>query len=180
MEKKPILNDRAVPAVRARGIIKNLTPAALLATITLASARANWDDRYVSGGVLERYNQRTHKFCTVQKGGILVSERDIVGVQAVVSPEGEAEKGFEVVQMSVEGDPENSGRVRATVTYSGWSVVPRGDDLDVVYVMKSEYAGPLHSDRVTPRYATRLSQWIQMARSHLRSSGRLCKASRRL
>jgi hypothetical protein len=140
MEKKFVPGDSsAIPVVRGRGIVKSLTPSALLSAICQPSARHHWDSRFASGGLLERYARRTYKFYSVQKGvGFFVSERDIVGVQSVVFPEGEVEKGFEVVQTSVSGDPDNSGRVRATLTCAGWSVVPRGEDLEVSYVVKSE------------------------------------------
>ncbi|KAG9075117.1 hypothetical protein FRC06_010260, partial [Ceratobasidium sp. 370] len=93
-----------------------------------------------------RYDRHTNKYYAVQKGaGFLVSERDIVGVQAVIVPEGGADNGFEVVQTSVEGDPENSGRVRAAITCAGWSVVPRGEDLEIVYVIKMNPNGKIPS-----------------------------------
>lgn len=141
MEKKSVAGDTSsIPTVRARGIIKNMSPGALLSMICQTSIRHHWDARYIPGGLLERYDRRTHKYYSAQKGaGVFVSERDIVGVQTVVCPEGELEGGFEIVQTSVEGDPKNSGRVRAKVTCSGWAVVPRGEDLEIVYVMKSEY-----------------------------------------
>ncbi|KAF8750646.1 hypothetical protein RHS01_09147 [Rhizoctonia solani] len=133
--------------IRARGqfshpyrqgtrLVKDLSAQALLSTILQPSARHLWDERFASGALLERYGRRTYKFYSVQKGvGWLVSERDIVGVQHVQDGENGA---FEVVQTSVEGDPDNSGRVRATLTCAGWSVVPRGNDLEVAYVVKSE------------------------------------------
>ncbi|KAG8706062.1 hypothetical protein FRC08_001295 [Ceratobasidium sp. 394] len=139
MEKKAATDNSPIPTLRSRGMVKNMTPVALLATISLPSARPNWDDRYVTGGLLERYDRYTNKYYAVQKGaGFLVSERDVVGVQTIIVPEGGADKGFEVVQTSVDGDPENSGWVRATITCAGWSVVPRGEDLEIAYVIKSK------------------------------------------
>ncbi|KAG8711551.1 hypothetical protein FRC08_015743 [Ceratobasidium sp. 394] len=145
-EKKVATDNSPIPTLRSRGIVKNMTPVALLAAISLPSARPNWDDRYVTGGLLERYDRYTNKYYAVQKGaGFLVSERDVVGVQTIIVPEGGADKGFEVVQTSVEGDPENSGRVRATITCAGWSVVPRGEDLEIAYVIKMNPNGKLPS-----------------------------------
>ncbi|KAG9084531.1 hypothetical protein FRC06_004045, partial [Ceratobasidium sp. 370] len=47
MEKKAATdNSSPIPTLRSRGIVKNMAPAALLATISLPSARSNWDDRY--------------------------------------------------------------------------------------------------------------------------------------
>ncbi|KAF8606258.1 Bet v1-like protein [Ceratobasidium sp. AG-I] len=147
MEKKFVPGDSsAIPIVRGRGIVKSLSAAQLLSTICQPSARHHWDSRFASGGLLERYSRRTYKFYSVQKGvGMFVSERDIVGVQSVVFPNGDVENGFEVVQTSVEGDPANSGRVRATLTCAGWSVVPRGDDLEVSYVVKINPNGSIPS-----------------------------------
>lgn len=140
MEKKYVPGDSSsIPVVRGRGIVKSLSAAQLLSAICQPSARHHWDSRFASGGLLERYSRRTYKFYSVQKGaGIFVSERDIVGVQSVVFPDGDVDKGFEVVQTSVSGDEDNSGRVRATLTCAGWSVVTRGEDLEVSYVVKSE------------------------------------------
>jgi len=138
MEKKYVPGDSSsIPVVRGRGLVKSLSAPQLLSAICQPSARHHWDSRFASGGLLERYSRRTYKFYSVQKGaGIFVSERDIVGVQSVVFPDGDVEKGFEVVQTSVQGDEENSGRVRATLTCAGWSVVTRGEDLEVSYVVK--------------------------------------------
>ncbi|KAF8606259.1 Bet v1-like protein [Ceratobasidium sp. AG-I] len=151
MEKKsPAGDSSSIPAVRARGIIRNMSPGALLSTISQTSARQYWDKRYIPGGLLERYDRRTHKSYSAQKGaGVFVSERDIVGVQTVVFPNGLLEGGFEIVQTSVEGDEENSGRVRAKVTCAGWVVVPRGEDLEVVYVMKIDPNGSIPSPVVS-------------------------------
>ncbi|KAG8683058.1 hypothetical protein FRC09_016325, partial [Ceratobasidium sp. 395] len=114
------------------------------------SVRPNWDDRYVTGGLLERYDQHTNKYYAVQKGaGFLVSERDVVAVQAAIIPEGGVINGFEFLQTSVEGDPDNSGRVRATITCAGWSIVPRGDDLEFVYVNKMNPNGKIPSSLVS-------------------------------
>ncbi|ELU45072.1 START domain-containing protein [Rhizoctonia solani AG-1 IA] len=131
LEKKYVQGDSsAIPIVRGHGLVKDLSAQALLSTILQPSARHLWDERFASGALLERYGRRTYKFYSVQKGvGWLVSERDIVGVQHVQDGENGA---FEVVQTSVEGDPDNSGRVRATLTCAGWSVVPRGNDLEVI------------------------------------------------
>lgn len=142
MEKKFTSGDNsAIPTVRGRGVVKSLTASALLSAILQPSARPLWDARYVSGDLLERYERRTYKFYNVQKGvRFLVSERDIVGVQTVVFAAGENPAGgFEVIQTSVKGDPDNNGRVRATLTCAGWSVTPRGDDLEVSYVAKSKF-----------------------------------------
>lgn len=141
MEKKSVSGDSSsIPAVRARGIVKNMSPAALFSTICQTSLRHHWDERYIPGGLLERYDRRTYKYYSAQKGmGVFVSERDIVGVQTVVFPEGEMEKGYEIVQTSVEGDSKNSGRVRAKITCAGWIVVPRGEDLEVFHFSKSEF-----------------------------------------
>ena len=141
MEKKLVTGDScSIPAVRARGIIKNMSPGALLSVISQTNVRHHWDERYIPGGLLERYDRRTHKSYSAQKGaGVFVSERDIVCVQTVVFPNGELEDGFEIVQTSVEGDEKNSGRVRAKITCAGWTVVPRGEYLELVYVMKSEF-----------------------------------------
>jgi hypothetical protein len=142
MEKKfPPGDNSAIPVVRGRGIIKDLSAPALLSAILQPSVRHLWDARFESGALLERYARRTYKFYSVQKGvGWIVSERDIVGVQTVIfSTEEDPSSGYEVVQTSVEGDPENKGRVRATLTCAGWSVVPRGEDLEVSYVVKSEF-----------------------------------------
>lgn len=138
MDKKFVPGDSsAIPLVRGRGLVKGLTAAQLLSGILQPSARHLWDARYESGSLLERYSRRSYKFYTVQKGvGWIVSERDIVGVQAVVFANDEDPAGgYEVVQKSVEGDEENKGRVRANLC-AGWSVVPRGDDLEVAYVVK--------------------------------------------
>ncbi|KAG9125787.1 hypothetical protein FRC07_006242 [Ceratobasidium sp. 392] len=115
MEKKATTSDSSpIPTVRSRGTVKNMSPAALLATISAPSVRPHWDDRYVTGGLLERYDRYTNKYYAVQKGaGFLVSERNVVGVQAIVIPEG-VQNGFELMQTSVEGNPENPGRVRAS------------------------------------------------------------------
>ncbi|KAG8744470.1 hypothetical protein FRC10_010140 [Ceratobasidium sp. 414] len=104
MEKKFVTGDSsAIPVVRGHGLVKDMTPAVLLSTICQSSARHHWDSRFASGGLLERYSRRTYKFYSVQHGvGIFVSERDIVGVQSVVLLDGDVEKGFEVVQTSVE------------------------------------------------------------------------------
>lgn len=143
MEKKFVPGDSsAIPIVRGKGLVKSLSAAQLLSAVSQPSARHHWDARFASGGLLERYSRRAYKFYSVQKGvGFFVSERDIVGVQSIVLPDGDLENGFELVQTSVEGDPENSGRVRATLTCAGWSVVTRGDDLEVTYVVKSESKG---------------------------------------
>lgn len=138
MDKKYVPGDSsAIPLVRGRGLVKGLTAAQLLSGILQPSARHLWDARYESGSLLERYSRRSYKFYTVQKGvGWIVSERDIVGVQAVVFANDEDPAGgYELVQTSVEGDEENKGRVRANLR-AGWSVVPRGDDLEVSYVVK--------------------------------------------
>ncbi|KAG8743565.1 hypothetical protein FRC12_015021, partial [Ceratobasidium sp. 428] len=69
MEKKVTADGSSpIPTVRSRGLIKNISPAALLATISLQSVRPNWDDRYVTGGLLERYDRYTNKYYAVQKG----------------------------------------------------------------------------------------------------------------
>ncbi|KAG8748175.1 hypothetical protein FRC12_013920 [Ceratobasidium sp. 428] len=169
MEKKYVPGDSsAIPVVRGHGLVKNLTPSALLSAICQPSARHHWDARFQSGGLLERYSRRTYKFYSVQKGvGFFVSERDIVGVQTVVFPNEDIKKGFEVVQTSVEGDPENLGRVRATLTCAGWSVVPRGDDLEVAYVVKINPNGSIPSAIVgkivqdIPLAITNISNFIQ-------------------
>lgn len=148
MEKKYIQGDNsAIPVVRGRGIVKSLSATALLSAILQPSARHLWDSRFKSGGLLERYARRTYKFYTVQHGvGIFVSERDLVGVQSTIFTEDEnPSAGYEVIQTSVEGDPENSGRVRATLTCGGWSVVPRGDDLEITYVVKINPNGSIPS-----------------------------------
>ncbi|QRW25081.1 start domain-containing protein [Rhizoctonia solani] len=144
LEKKYVQGDSsAIPIVRGHGLVKDLSAQALLSTILQPSARHLWDERFASGALLERYGRRTYKFYSVQKGvGWLVSERDIVGVQHVQDGENGA---FEVVQTSVEGDPDNSGRVRATLTCAGWSVVPRGNDLEVAYVVKINPNGSIPS-----------------------------------
>ncbi|KAJ1305784.1 hypothetical protein OPQ81_010514 [Rhizoctonia solani] len=144
LEKKYVQGDNsAIPIVRGHGLIKNLSSPDLLSAILQPSARHLWDERFASGALLERYGRRTYKFYSVQKGvGWLVSERDIVGVQHVQEGDNGA---FEVVQTSVEGDPENSGRVRATLTCAGWSVIPRGDDLEVAYVVKINPNGSIPS-----------------------------------
>ncbi|CAE6529209.1 unnamed protein product [Rhizoctonia solani] len=144
LEKKYVPGDSsAIPIVRGHGLIKGLSGPSLLSAILQPSARHLWDERFASGALLERYGRRTYKFYSVQKGvGWLVSERDLVGVQHVQEGENGA---FEVVQTSVEGDPENSGRVRATLTCAGWSVVPRGDDLEVAYVVKINPNGSIPS-----------------------------------
>ncbi|CAE6376004.1 unnamed protein product [Rhizoctonia solani] len=144
LEKKYVQGDNsAIPIVRGHGLVKDLSAPALLSAILQPSARHLWDERFASGALLERYARRTYKFYSVQKGvGWFVSERDIVGVQHVQEGEGGA---FEVVQTSVEGEPENSGRVRATLTCAGWSVVPRGSDLEVAYVVKINPNGSIPS-----------------------------------
>ncbi|CCO35319.1 hypothetical protein BN14_09436 [Rhizoctonia solani AG-1 IB] len=137
LEKKYVPGDTsAIPIVRGHGLVKDLSAPALLSAILQPSARHLWDERFASGALLERYARRTYKFYSVQKGvGWIVSERDIVGVQHV--QEGE-DGAFEVVQTSVKGDPDNSGRVRATLSVAGWSFAQRGNDLEVAYVVKSE------------------------------------------
>ncbi|KAG9086420.1 hypothetical protein FRC06_003093 [Ceratobasidium sp. 370] len=148
-----------------------MTPAALLSAICQPSARHHWDSRFASGGLLERYSRRTYKFYSVQHGvGIFVSERDIVGVQSVVLPNEDVEKGFEVVQTSVEGDPENSGRVRATLTCAGWSVVPRGDDLEVTYIVKINPNGSIPS-AVVSKIVQDIPLAIVNITNFIRSSG---------
>lgn len=144
MEKRYVQGDgSAIPIVRGHGIVTGLSAPALLSAILQPSARHLWDERFASGALLERYARRTYKFYSVQKGvGWLVSERDIVGVQHVQEGENGA---FEVVQTSVEGDDHNSGRVRATLTCAGWSVIPRGDDLEVAYVVKINPNGSIPS-----------------------------------
>lgn len=147
MDKKFVPGDSsAIPLVRGRGLIKGLSGAALLSAILQPSARHLWDARYESGSLLERYSRRSYKFYTVQKGvGWIVSERDIVGVQAVVfANEEDPAGGYEVVQKSVEGDEENKGRVRANLC-AGWSVIPRGDDSEVAYVVKVNPNGSIPS-----------------------------------
>ncbi|QRV96594.1 start domain-containing protein [Ceratobasidium sp. AG-Ba] len=172
MEKKFVPGDNsAIPIVRGRGLVKSISPAMLLSTIRQPSARSHWDSRFASGGILERYGRRTYKFYSVQKGlSFLVSERDIVGVQHIVCPQGEVEKGFEVVQTSVLGDSDNPGRVRATLTCAGWSVVPRGPDLEVSYVIKINPNGSIPSG-----IAAKLVQDIPMSivniAGFIRSSG---------
>ncbi|KAG9124305.1 hypothetical protein FRC07_012075 [Ceratobasidium sp. 392] len=169
MEKKATAGDSSpIPTVRSRGTVKNMSPAALFATISPPSVRSHWDDRYVTGGLLERYDRYTSKYYAVQKGaGFLVSERDVVGIQAIVVPEEGVQNGFELVQTSVEGDPENSGRVRATITCAGWSVVPRGEDLEIVYVMKMNPNGKIPSAMISkvveglPTIVAKVIQFIQ-------------------
>ncbi|KAG8736443.1 hypothetical protein FRC10_009314 [Ceratobasidium sp. 414] len=172
MEKKATTdNSSPIPTIRSRGMVKNMTPVALLATISLPSARSNWDDRYVTGGLLERYDRHTNKYYAVQKGaGFLVSERDIVGIQTIIIPEGGVDKGFEVVQTSVEGDPESSGRVRATLTCAGWSVVPRGEDLEITYVIKMNPNGKIPS-AVVSKIVEGLPAVIAKVIHFIRSSG---------
>ncbi|QRV82590.1 hypothetical protein RhiJN_10605 [Ceratobasidium sp. AG-Ba] len=172
MEKKYIPGDSsAIPVVRGHGLVKSLSPAALLSAICQPSARHHWDSRFESGGLLERYARRTYKFYSVQKGvGIFVSQRDIVGVQSVVFPNGEVENGFEVVQTSVSGDPDNSGRVRATLTCAGWTVVPRGEDLEVSYVVKINPNGSIPS-AVAAKVVQDIPLAIVNISNFIRSSG---------
>ncbi|CAE6485856.1 unnamed protein product [Rhizoctonia solani] len=142
LEKKYENDGSAIPLVRGHGLIKSLSAPALLSAILQPSARHLWDARFESGALLERYGRRTYKFYSVQKGvGWVVSERDIVGVQHVQEGENGA---FELIQTSVDGPPGDKGRVRATLT-AGWSAVPRGDDLEVSYVVKINPNGSIPS-----------------------------------
>ncbi|CAE6463356.1 hypothetical protein ACGC1H_000094 [Rhizoctonia solani] len=146
LEKKYENNGSAIPLVRGHGLVKSLSAPALLSAILQPSARHLWDSRFESGALLDRYGRRTYKFYSVQKGvGWVVSERDIVGVQHVQEGENGA---FEVVQTSVDGPPGDKGRVRATLT-AGWSAVPRGDDLEVAYVVRINPNGSIPSPIVS-------------------------------
>ncbi|KDN38471.1 hypothetical protein RSAG8_09456, partial [Rhizoctonia solani AG-8 WAC10335] len=143
LEKKYVPGDSsAIPIVRGHGLVKSISAPSLLSAILQPSARHLWDARFESGALLERYGRKTYKFYSVQKGvGWIVSERDIVGVQHVQEGENGA---FEVIQTSVDGPPGDKGRVRATLT-AGWSAVPRGDDLEVSYVVKINPNGSIPS-----------------------------------
>jgi len=145
MEKKQMPGDgSAIPLVRGRGIIKGVRPSQLYPIISQPSARVHWDARFQEAHPLRRYARRSYKFYSLQKGGFLVSPRDILGAQgASVSDDGT----IEVFQTSVPNDddaPEQSGRVRANLTLAGWALRPSGEeDTDATYIVKIDPKGSL-------------------------------------
>jgi len=145
MEKKQMPGDSsAIPLVRGRGIIKGIRPDELYPIVSHPGARVLWDPRFLEGHPLRRYARRSYKFYSIQKGAFLISQRDILGAQdAVYADDGT----ILLYQCSVPTDddaPEQSGKVRATLTVGGWALRPSGEnDTDATYIVKVNPAGSL-------------------------------------
>lgn len=85
----------------------------------------------------------------------LVWPRDITGVQANYE---EADGAVVVIQTSIEDEenlPAQSGKTRASLTVSGWQLLPQGKDLKVTYIVKVRARCRLSFIILVPKYLTR-------------------------
>ncbi|KAM0756223.1 Bet v1-like protein [Meredithblackwellia eburnea MCA 4105] len=139
-------NPYGVPTVKGEVIVPNCTSDAFLAVIQLPGMRTRWDPRFQGGHMLARYSRLSFAFYTEMKGmGWLVYPRDIVGVQQNFKSK-EFNQEITVIQTSVQEDelaPEQSGKTRATLSVSGWQLLPQGDDLKVTYIVKISLNGSM-------------------------------------
>ncbi|KAL8283747.1 hypothetical protein RQP46_005542 [Phenoliferia psychrophenolica] len=145
--KKPDAeNPYGVPTVKGECLVENCTSDAFLAVIQLPGMRLRWDPRFDNGHMLSRFSRVEYEFYSEMKGmGWLVYPRDIVGVQKNFRSEGLNEE-ITVIQTSLEGSdlaPEMAGKTRATLTVSGWQLLPQGADLKVTYIVKISLNGSM-------------------------------------
>ncbi|GAA5870478.1 hypothetical protein JCM16303_002019 [Sporobolomyces ruberrimus] len=140
-------NPYAVPTVKGETIVEGVTSDAFLGgVIQLPGMRKLWDGRFVDGFQIARYSRTSFCFYSEMKGmGWLVYPRDIVGIQKNYG--GETENGERtVIQTSIEETdlaPEQKGKTRATLKVSGWSLIPEGDNLRVVYIVNIALNGSM-------------------------------------
>ncbi|SGY31314.1 BQ5605_C002g01221 [Microbotryum silenes-dioicae] len=136
----------AVPTVRGECVVKDCTSDDFLSILQLPGLRKRWDLRFDSGIMVRRFNRFTYEFYTTMLGmGWIVWPRDIIGIQKNYKSL-ELNQEVVVVQASVTDDehgPEQSGKTRATVTVSGWQLLPQGSDLKVTYIVKISLNGSI-------------------------------------
>ncbi|BGP44728.1 hypothetical protein JCM10450v2_000542 [Rhodotorula kratochvilovae] len=153
--KKDPEDPYAVPTVKGETVVEGVSAEAFLGgVIQLPGMRRLWDSRFESGHMLARFDRTTFAFYTVMKGmGWLVYPRDICGIQKNYHPaDGDAQAERLIVQTSVQEDgwaPEQKGKTRATLTLSGWRLVPDGANLKVTYIVKIALNGSIPLPMVT-------------------------------
>ncbi|GAA6047150.1 hypothetical protein JCM3770_006924 [Rhodotorula araucariae] len=153
--KKDPEDPYAVPTVKGETVVEGVSAEAFLGgVIQLPGMRKLWDSRFESGHMLARFDRTTFAFYTVMKGmGWLVYPRDICGIQKNYHPtDGDAQAERLIVQTSVQEDgwaPEQKGKTRATLTLSGWRLVPEGENLKVTYIVKIALNGSIPLPMVT-------------------------------
>ncbi|GAA6036630.1 hypothetical protein JCM8097_001261 [Rhodosporidiobolus ruineniae] len=142
----------AVPTVKGECVVEGVPSEAFLSgVIQLPGMRKAWDARFETGHMIARYDRQSFAFYTAMLGfSVFVYGRDIVGVQRNYADETTGERL--IVQTSVQEDelvPEQSGKTRATLTLSGWRLLPEGDDLRVTYIVNIKLNGAIPLPFVT-------------------------------
>ncbi|KZT60197.1 Bet v1-like protein [Calocera cornea HHB12733] len=169
LEKK--YGDSGLPMVRGRGTVPGTAPREMWQAIATPACRKQWDARFETAFPLEKYSQNAMKFYTGQAGTWPVAGRDIVGAQDVKSaPDG---AWVQTVQTSVpdtEATPPVDGKVRATLDFAGWTLLQKGADTEVSYVVHINLNGSIPG-WIMDRIANEIPLCVAKARDFYLSSG---------
>ncbi|KAG8902369.1 START domain-containing protein 10 [Tulasnella sp. 408] len=171
-QKKTAKGDSsAIPIVRARGLVEGFTPQQFLALITYPGVRATWDVRIEKTEVLKRFGRFLSEFYAIKRGiGWVVSPRDIVGCQdTIINEDGSIERVLTSVEDS--DRPPVSGRVRATVTITGWVLSPVEQGTNVTYVVKVNPNGSIPTAIINSTVVQEIPGAISRASEALHSKG---------
>ncbi|GAA97113.1 uncharacterized protein L969DRAFT_53973 [Mixia osmundae IAM 14324] len=149
--KKPDADPYGVPTVKGTCLIENATTDEVTGVLVLPAMRKLWDTRVVQARALARYSPRIFAFYTEMAGlSWLVWPRDICGAGSIIRGSEENTETY-IVQVSVENPelcPEVDGKVRATLTSSVWHLVPKGDGVEVTYLVKIALNGAIAASLV--------------------------------
>jgi len=108
-------------------------------------ARVNWDERFESAEIKERYTRREFLIHSKLKGTWPVSGRDIVATSIVEYKEGE-ELIIAITSVEEPTLPPVSSHVRANTPISGWVLKPlEGGAISITYIVHVNLNGSIPS-----------------------------------
>ncbi|KZP00111.1 Bet v1-like protein [Calocera viscosa TUFC12733] len=169
LEKK--YADSGLPMVRGRGTVQGTSPRDMWQAIAMPGCRQRWDARFETGFPLEKYSQNEMKFYTGQAGTWPVAGRDIVGAQDVkFAPDGAWVQNVQTSVPDTEQTPPVDGKVRATLEFAGWTLLQKGADTEVSYVVHINLNGSIPS-WIMDRIANEIPLCVAKVRDFYLASG---------
>ncbi|KAI5476360.1 nonselective cation channel [Pseudohyphozyma bogoriensis] len=141
--KRPDPKDTdGTPIVKGEGLVKNCT---FLAVLQIPGFRKRWDDRLKTGLMMARFSRTFYQFYVELKGLAFIIDKRYVNAVARLSLPTEERKETYIIQTSVDDAlvPDQAGKVRATIYFTGWELKQQGDDLKTTFIAQLALNGSI-------------------------------------
>ncbi|KAG0233079.1 hypothetical protein BGW41_001647 [Actinomortierella wolfii] len=145
-----IISGAGLPMLRGEGVITGgWTVEQINAVIESAGCRQIWDDRFENLSIAETFNHNEYLFHITLKGIGSLTGRDLAGV-TIIDRDPQTSTLYNVSTSVLDPTiPEDPGRIRALLEFSGWSLKPTFDSqgntisVEVTFVIQIDIRGTL-------------------------------------